>query len=159
MFIKSCPASNPALPFTAFPTLTYAPNPACYCEEPDCAPNAAMRHSAPKNQNHDWQQWGSGSKPAPAAGCAPPSANAQITLTAASDIPANSYVTFVSGLSIVSVQGTISGKSVMVAIPASAAGQTYAFISKTNQTSTFVDANVLFGPAIVEVNPPPVTIN
>lgn len=47
----------------------------------------------------------------------------------------------------------------MVAIPASAAGQTYAFISKTNQTGTFVDANVLFGPAIVEVNPPPVTIN
>lgn len=164
MFIKSCPASNPPLPFVPFPTLSYAPSPACYCEGPECASGATgMRQSGRQNQNHGWQNWGpSGTgadRPAPTPACSPPSAGASITLTAASDIPANSFVTFVSGLAVTSVRGTITGRSVSAVIPSTASGQTYVFVSKTNQTGTLDGASVLFGPAIVEVNPPPVMLN
>jgi hypothetical protein len=82
--------------------------------------------------------------------CAPPSAGASITLTAASAIPAGSYVTFVSGLAVVSVQGTISGNSVTVVVPSIAAGQTYVFVSNSDVEGALVDSAVLFGPAIVE---------
>ncbi|KAI1629059.1 ferritin-like domain-containing protein [Exophiala viscosa] len=116
MFITSCPASNAALPFTAFPTLTYDSTASC---------------------------WGGES----------------IKLTGAKDIPAGSYVTFISGLSVVSVQGTISGADIMVEVPAVAMGQTYVFITSKDIEGTFVDANVVFGPAIIEVAPPAPVIN
>ncbi len=71
-------------------------------------------------------------------------------LTAASTIPAGSYVTFVNGLAVTSVQGTINGSSVSVQIPAGLGGQTYAFISGSDVEGTFTDSTVLFGPAVLE---------
>ena len=65
-----------------------------------------------------------------------------------------SYVTFASGLSVASVQGTINGNVVVATIPAIAMGQTYVFITSESEGSTVADADVLFGPAIIEVAPP-----
>ena len=44
-------------------------------------------------------------------------------------------------------------------IPAGIAGQTYVFVTKSDVETTFDDSQVLFGPAILEVNPPPPQIN
>ena len=71
-------------------------------------------------------------------------------LTAAKDIPSGSFVTFVSGLNVVSVQGKIEGADIYVAIPAVAMGQTYVFITSMDVEGALVDGAVLFGPAIVE---------
>ncbi|KAK4945502.1 hypothetical protein LTR10_015398 [Elasticomyces elasticus] len=112
MFITSCPAKNAALPFTAFPTLTYDGTMESMC-------------------------WSGES----------------IKLTAAKSIPAGSYVTFVSGLNVVSVRGTISGMDITAEIPAVAMGQTYVLVTSKDVEGTLVDASVLFGPAIIEVMP------
>jgi hypothetical protein len=82
--------------------------------------------------------------------CAPPAAGATITLTASTPIPQGSYVTFISGLNVVSVQGNIEGNSIMVTIPSVARGQTYVLITNADIEGTLVDSAVLFGPAIVE---------
>ena len=157
MFIVSCPASNPPLPFTPFPTLTVDES-TCTCEEPDCNPGLFEKRG--------WEGWSS-TESAPAATstaassktCSPPAAGASVTFTAAKDIPAGSYVTFVSGLNVVSVPGTINGADITATIPSIAMGQTYVFVTNTNIEGTFSDAAVLFGPAVLEVYPPPPTIN
>lgn len=131
-FIVSCPASNAALPFTPFPALAY---------------NATTCSS---KRDDDWYgQHGS---------CGPPSAGDNILLTAAGTIPQGSYVTFISGLAIVSLQGDISGNTVTVTIPDVAMGQTYVLITNSDVEGTLMDSAVLFGPAIVEVMPPAPTV-
>lgn len=82
-FIKSCPSSNPALPFKPFPTLSIAMK-------------SSKKHSG----------WKKHSKSAPI-----PCAGDKVEFTAASAILDGSYVTFVSGLSVVSVKGESKGKS------------------------------------------------
>lgn len=86
-------------------------------------------------------------------------AGSTISLKAAASIPAHSYVTFVSGLSVVSVPGTINGQTISAAVPSVAQGQTYVFVTKSDVETTFSDSAVLFGPAIVEVTPPTPTLN
>jgi hypothetical protein len=54
----------------------------------------------------------------------------------------------VSLLTILPTGKTISGK-----IPTGLGGQTYVFVTKSNVETTFVDGQVLFGPAILEVKP------
>lgn len=189
MFITSCPGSNAPSPFVPFPTLTYSAGGAGTCEEPNCAPSAQIKkRDYGSNGNHGpggghgsdgWVSSGHGGPPSstttttsvqssptsfapssgPTGGAAPSSAGATINLVAASNIPAGSYVTFVSGLSVVSVKGTINGAKISVQIPSVAAGQTYVFISRTDQEGILVDGNVLFGPAIIEVNPGPPAID
>lgn len=134
MFINNCPSTNTPLPFTPFPTLSYAANPACYCEEPDCSPSQQIKRDS-------------------SGACKAPTPGARINLNAASNIPSGSYVTFVSGLNVVSVVAVYNGSNAVVTIPKAASGQTYVFISKTDQEGTLDDSKVLFGPAIVEVGP------
>jgi hypothetical protein len=160
MFIVSCPASNAPLPFVPFPTLTLDAS-VCTCEEPNCSPpKLQRRHEAPH-----WQPTKTWSSPKPTATsgltdtCSPPMAGATVMFTAAKSIPAGSYVTFVSGLNVVSVAGTISGSNISAAIPAVAQGQTYVFVTSSDQETTLSDAAVLFGPAILEVYPPAPSIN
>ena len=86
----------------------------------------------------------------PGSYCSPPTAGASIVLTASGPIPAGSYVTFISGLDVVSVQGAIEGDNITVVIPAVASGQTYALITSKDNEKTLDDTSVLFGPAIVE---------
>lgn len=59
-------------------------------------------------------------------------------------------MTFISGLQVVSVQGTISGTSITATIPSGIQGQTYVLITNADIEGTLVDSAVLFGPAIVE---------
>ncbi len=99
-----------------------------------------------------------------------------MSFTAAGTIPAGSYVTFVNGLTITSVKGTVKGTSkstsqvvnvtdrlpgsdISAKIPAGLAGQTYVFVTKSDVETTFSDSAVLFGPAIIEVLPAPPAIN
>lgn len=161
MFIVSCPASNAPLPFTAFPYLAYDGE-VCTCEEPDCSsPSVYVKRGG--------------------APCAPPSAGDTVSFTAVAKIPAGSYLTFVNGLAIASVAGKIwgkyplevgfgfihtnrfPGKSISAAIPDTiVGGQTYVFVTSSDITgdfSAFDDTAVLFGPALLEVNPPPPVIH
>lgn len=130
-FITSCPASNTPLNFTVFPQLRYSSD--CTCEEPDCSPPAGIKKRTP--------------------GCVPPSAGGQLYLVASAALPASSYVTFINGLNVMSVQGSIEGAGVLVTIPSFAAGQTYVLITSKDVEGTLTDSAVLFGPVIVEVNP------
>lgn len=192
-FIKSCPPSNPTLPFTPFPGLTLKTM-AGTCEEPNCYPGLFEK------RGDDWESYGSASstatsyaketsteyhsatetyskpsatetyskpsetstygspKPTASSGSAAknmPAAKAGMTVdfTAASNVPAGSFLTFVSGLMVVSVPATINGADVQAPIPSAAMGQTYVFVTKNNVNGTFADASVLFGPAILEVAP------
>lgn len=88
-----------------------------------------------------------------------PTAGSLITLTAQGEIAPDSFVTFVSGISVVSVAGSVNGQSISVQVPTQAEGQTYVFISNSDVETTFSESAVLFGPAIVEVTPPPPTLN
>ena len=73
------------------------------------------------------------------------------TFTAASTVPDGSFVTFVSGLDIVSVPvASKSGSTIAAVIPAVSAGQTYIFVTNSNITTTLNDSCILFGPAILE---------
>jgi len=147
MFIVKCPPSNAPLPFTAFPYLT-ANGKACTCEEPQCGnPSQYIKRGAP---------WYSTS-------CGPPSAGDSVSFTAVSAIPAGSYLTFVNGLVVASVPAKISGSVATGTIPATiGGGQTYVFVTSSNlegDFTAFSDAAVLFGPAVIEVNPGPPTLN
>lgn len=164
-FIVSCPASNAALPFVPFPSLTVDAS-TCTCEEPNCSPPMLQKRT-PTETEPAWQ-WETATKTYPYAKptatalsdtCSPPAAGATVMFTAAKDIPAGSYVTFVNGLAVVSVPGTIDGMKISAAIPSVAMGQTYVFVTKSDQEGTLSDAAVLFGPAILEVYPPAPSIN
>ena len=228
-FIVSCPANNPPLPFTAFPTLT-ATKGQCVPEGPSgsgynkrsgwedynnemasstmeeyskATPEAASKTDEYESMSTGWEHakpsekpegayqsqheggWGNHNEAsktmdyaskggeytktmtqyAPSgtsgAGCALPSkvacaapAGSAYTFTAASNIPKGSFVTFASGLSVASVQGQINGNTVTANIPAIAMGQTYVFITSVAETTMVNDADILFGPAIIEVAPP-----
>ena len=84
----------------------------------------------------------------------PTSQGISFTFMPASAPPATFFVTFVSGLTITSVAGTMVGDMVSVVIPDTVQGQSYAFITNQNVTTSLMDSDVLFGPAIVEVTPP-----
>ncbi|KAK0849774.1 hypothetical protein LTR03_004960 [Friedmanniomyces endolithicus] len=89
----------------------------------------------------------------------PPSPGKSVTFTANSTIPAGSYVTFVSGLSVVSVQGNINGMDINAAVPSQAMGQTYVFVTSQDEKGTLTAADIKYGPAVLEVNPPPPSID
>ncbi|KAK5173421.1 uncharacterized protein LTR77_002102 [Saxophila tyrrhenica] len=148
-FIVSCPDSNTPLPFTAFPGLTYDGQ-SCTCEEPDCStPSVYVKRN--EMWGEGWPKWSK--HHGKTYSCAPPSAGADVKFTAAKKIPSGSYVTFVNGLTVTSVQGQVSGKDITATIPQGIAGQTYVFVTKSDVETTFDDSQVLFGPSILEVNP------
>lgn len=105
MFITSCPASNMALPFTPFPSLQ-VDGKTCTSEEPNSRSPSQITKRWGGNGEGWPKTWQSGQNQ-----CSPPKQNDTAMFTAAKDVPAGSYVTFVSGLSVVSVPGTINGKS------------------------------------------------
>ena len=152
MFIVKCPASNPPLPFKAFPYLTTNGKVAT-CEEPQCGdPSVYVKRDG---------SYGGAPAYGPPGGysqAAPPSAGDTVSFTAVANIPAGSYVTFVNGLVITSVKGAINGKVISAKIPATIiGGQTYVFVTNKDLEGDFTaytDAAVLFGPAVLEVNPP-----
>ena len=160
----SCPASNFALPFTPFPALAYNATESCSSKkskrdvlarraagsEPDGWESSSDHYPSATVSGYSTASTGHPTHTPSAGPCPAPSAGDHIVLTAAKTIPAGSYVTFISGLSVVSVQGTIAGDSVTVTIPNVAQGQTYVLITNGDVEGTLVDSKVLFGPAIVE---------
>ena len=67
-------------------------------------------------------------------------------------IPSDFFVTFVSGLATTSVTPTVDGSTISAIVPATASGQSYVLLTNANTTAV-TDAQVLFGPAIIEVTP------
>ena len=109
-FIVSCPPTNMALPFSAFPTLTFM-------AEGATAPNATAMFSV------------------------------------GGPVTEPFFLTFVSGLDTISVQGKNSNGMILAQIPAKTQGQAYAFVTKGEVKGAIQDSEILFGPAILEVTP------
>ena len=89
----------------------------------------------------------------------PTSEGITFTFSVDGTLPSDYFVTFVSGLATTSVMPTTTGGMISAVVPATAMGQTYAFITSTNVTSSITDSVILFGPAIVEVTPPSPTFD
>ena len=170
MFITSCPASNMALPFTPYPTLTYEGDVATNEQSSSSSGNGHFLGKLTdslglKARDGHWNRWGGRNNHwgehwhSNSNSMAPPSAGDKVTFSIIKGpIPSGSYVTFVSGLDVVSVQGTIKGKEISATIPQQSEGQTYVFVTKSS-ASTLMDAGVLYGPAILEVKPQPPQID
>lgn len=80
----------------------------------------------------------------------------------ATAIPANAFVTFISGLNMVSVPAQAAGGLISAAIPPQASGQTFALLTSVAMDSTggiLDDSKVIAGPVIMEIAPAPPTIN
>lgn len=169
-FIVECPATNEALPFTAFPALAVT-DPACSCEGPDCSPSVFQKRQAPvdaassctevfgkviKSQAECTQastQAVASAANATSLGatiCRPPAAGATVAFTAASVVPAGVFVTFISGLTVVSVIAQISDTMLTAAIPAGVSGQVYCMVTSADAQGVFDASAVLFGPAVLE---------
>lgn len=186
MFIKSCPANNPPLPFQSFPSLIVKSTFGT-CEEPDCDPSAAIKrdpeaspsdrkHRGGGGRHHDGG-WYPGNNWDHNKNSKAAMAGTSVTFTAQKNIPAGSYVTFVSGLTVTSVKGTVNGKQrgtqhntltqsnfttgmdIKATVPSAIMGQSYVFVSKSDVENTFDDSQVLFGPAVLEVAPPAPQLN
>ena len=63
------------------------------------------------------------------------------------------FVTFISGLSTTSVAATLDAPWIKTTVPDTAMGQTYVVLTNAN-TTALTDAQVIAGPAIIEVTPP-----
>lgn len=85
----------------------------------------------------------------------PNSIDTVTTFTIGQDVtvPQNFFLTFVSGLEVVSVAGTNEGGVLSANIPVKAQGQTYAFVTDSDISGAFVESAVMAGPAILEVTP------
>ncbi|SCU87721.1 LAME_0D11210g1_1 [Lachancea meyersii CBS 8951] len=89
----------------------------------------------------------------------PVAENISVSFSVAGQLPSSqSYVTFVSGLDILPVEGTVSDNMISAQIPAQARGQTYAFVTCDN-SGNLTDSSILFGPAILQVTPPSPTFD
>jgi len=84
----------------------------------------------------------------------PTSQGINFSFKAAGKVPATFFVTFVSGLNVTSVAGTMQGDAISAVIPNTIAGQSYAFITNAMTNMSVTDDMVLFGPTVVEVTPP-----
>jgi hypothetical protein len=85
--------------------------------------------------------------------CPHPTIMDEISFIGQSAIPTGSFLTFVSGLTVVSIQATIVDVSISAQVPPGLGGQTYVFVTNKAVTGTLMDADVMMGPAIIDVNP------
>ena len=76
---------------------------------------------------------------------------------------ASTFLTFISGLDIISVQiggGSSGNGSVSAAMPSQPiAGQTYILITNTAVSGAVTDDQVIAGPAVIEIAPAPPVLN
>lgn len=90
---------------------------------------------------------------------APTAFGASISLTPKTAPTGAFFVTFVSGLEIISVEATRDAAGgIMAAVPEKAEGQSYVFLTNDN-SGNMTDANIIAGPAIVEITPMSPTFN
>ena len=81
------------------------------------------------------------------------------TFSVKGTLPSTFFVVFVSGLDTTSVMPTMQGDMIAATIPATAMGQTYVFLSNAKTNGSITDAQILYGPAIIEVTPPAPTFD
>ena len=90
------------------------------------------------------------SNPKTSGSCSRNTAQGQsIVFVAANSVPADVFVTFASGLSVISIGVTGGSTIVEILIPFSISGQTFVFIT-TSAVTTLTDEVIIFGPAIIE---------
>lgn len=101
-----------------------------------------------------------------------PCAGEEIKVSTMKDVPAGSYVTIVSGLTITSVKADVQGEkqptpysvpstnanahtgmSASFKIPEGVSGQSYVFLTSKDVEGKFDSSAVVAGPAIIEVKP------
>ena len=122
-------------------------NPAAPVNPAQQAPPAGPGAPPPPPQG----QADNGGKVTAAQPCPFLSQGQEAKFNAEQDIPAGSFMTFVSGLSVVSTQGQISGKSASASVPAGIMGQSYVFITNKEITDNKLPAEaIVAGPAILE---------
>ena len=162
-FIVECPATNVALPFTAFSALTVD---ASGCNDDrggkwnrwrnhkrdDGKNNDDKKKYDDQNNNYDdynkWDQQYNGWKKNLV--CPTPKVGEGAKFHAAIEIPQGSFLTFVSGLSVISVGASISGTVIEASVPPSISGQSYVFITKTALSGVIADTDIIAGPAVLE---------
>lgn len=83
------------------------------------------------------------------------------TFMASGSLPSTFFITFVSGLDTTSVPATLAGDMISAVIPATAMGQSYAFVTNAEvaANASITDAMILYGPAVVEFTPPSPTFD
>lgn len=164
-FISACPDTNAALPFKAFPALTFN-GLSCFCEGPQCNPYTIVKRQQPVTTTAPTASWSGGvstvslttvtitetlpPSTAPTEACRPPTAGSTVSFVAASVIPANSFLTFISGLTVLSVVGQVDGENIHATVPEGVSGQVYAMVTSADAAGKFDAAAVLFGPAVLE---------
>lgn len=126
-FITSCPSSNAALPFTAFPSLSV-----------NGVSNSAQSLAA--------------------------NTVATLSMTGGNGtaIPSSAFVTFISGIDIISVPAQVSNGAISVTVPQQVSGQTFGLLTSAPMNGTgaiFDDSKVIAGPAIMEIQPASPTID
>lgn len=84
---------------------------------------------------------------------------ATLTIGQSVQLPQQVFVTFVSGLSTVSVPAQVVGGSIVAVVPPQAQGQTFVMLTNTAVSGTVSDGAVIAGPAVMEVSPPVPQIN
>ncbi|SCU80494.1 LANO_0B00298g1_1 [Lachancea nothofagi CBS 11611] len=83
----------------------------------------------------------------------PVAVNTSVSFSVDGQLPsAQCYITFVSGLDILPVEGSVSNGMISAEIPSQVSGQSYAFVTSDN-SGNLTDTSILFGPAVLEVTP------
>ncbi|SCU80333.1 LADA_0B06634g1_1 [Lachancea dasiensis] len=81
----------------------------------------------------------------------PVAANTSVTFSVDGELPQSPiFVTFVSGLNVLPVEGSIADGMLSAEVPGKVSGQSYAFVTSDN-SGNLTDSSILFGPAILEV--------
>ena len=160
-FIVECPATNLALPFTAFPALKVDDS-GCGDEkggkwnkwrnykrtDDDKQKDDEMNDDNKYDDYDKWdQQYNQWKKDLI---CPAPKVGEGAKFHSDCEIPQGSFLTFVSGLTTISVQASISGTVAEAAVPEAVTGQSYVFITKTAMTGMIMDGDVVAGPAVLE---------
>jgi len=82
----------------------------------------------------------------------PTAVDAHIDMSTMASVSGATFATFVSGLDVVSVPIAANGGVMSAMVPAGVEGQSYVFLTSDN-SGKVTDANVIAGPAILEITP------
>jgi hypothetical protein len=134
-FIASCPSDNAQLPFTALPAMSIA--------------GGSSNANATATPSSVQIPAVASLTTSVAAGSA-----LQLAVGSGTTMPATVFLTFISGLDVVSVAAQVSGSSIVAAIPTQVSGQTFVVITSAEASNNVLDETVLVtGPVIVEITP------
>lgn len=82
-----------------------------------------------------------------------------VSFTTKATLPSEFYATFIAGLNVTSVAASNNAGTVTATIPENSYGQTYVVLTNSNITGALTDADVIAGPAVIEIGAPYPTRN